>query len=111
MKRFALLLWPALVACATQLPDHVELSPSGEAVEIAVEPPSPRAYRLLGQVSGEAASKDPDAAQEAARNDLRNKAGEMGATLVTVDENTGGLVRFEEKTKVKLVGRAYKAID
>jgi hypothetical protein len=60
---------------------------------------------------GEAASGDLDTAQQAARNDLRNKAAAMGASLVTVDQNLGEPVLLHDKTKVKLIGRAYKPID
>jgi hypothetical protein len=111
MKRWLFLLPWWLVACAQQLPEHVALQPQAEDVEIALEPPSPHAFKLVGQVTGEAIGTDPDAAQQAARNDLRNKAAALGASLVTIDENVGEPVPLEDKTKVKLVGRAYKALD
>jgi uncharacterized protein DUF4156 len=111
MRRFALLLLPALFACAGSLPDHVDLQPQAENVEFAMEPPSSDAYKLLGQVKGEAAAKDPDAATEAAKNDLRNKAAALGASLVTIDRNTGTPIPLDEKTKVTIIGRAYKSVD
>jgi len=111
MKRLVLLLTFLLAACSQQLPEHVALQPQAENVDIAFEPPSPHAFTMVGQVTGEAIGEDPDAAQEAAKNDLRNKAAALGASLVTIDENTGEPVPLENKTKVKLVGRAYKAID
>jgi hypothetical protein len=100
-----------LCACATQLPERVELQPAGEAVEFATEPPSPDSYKLVGEVTGEAAANDPEIAQQAAKNDIRNKAAAMGATLVTIDENTGSAVLLQDKTKVKITGRAYKSVD
>ena len=51
------------------------------------------------------------AAQQAAKNDLRNKAAALGASLVTIDEDTGEAIPLQAKTKVKLVGRAYKSVD
>jgi Domain of unknown function (DUF4156) len=100
-----------LLACAEQIPDHVELLPQGENVEFALEPPGPGAYKLVGEVSGLAAANDPDVAQQAAKNDLRNKAAALGATLVTVDLNLGEPMPLQDKTKVKVTGRAYKSVD
>jgi hypothetical protein len=100
-----------LCSCATQLPEHVALEPAGEAVEFAMEPPSPNSYKLVGQVTGEAAANDLETAQVAAKNDLRNKAGALGATLVTIDDNTGTPELLQDKTKVKITGRAYKPVD
>jgi Domain of unknown function (DUF4156) len=111
MKRLALLVLGGLLACASQIPEKVELKPEAENVEFAYETPSAAAYKLLGTVTGVAAANDPDQAQEAAKNDLRNKAAELGAVIVTIDENTGALLPLESRTKVKLVGRAYKPVD
>jgi hypothetical protein len=101
----------ALSACAAEIPDHVELLPQAESVEFALEPPGAGAYKLLGEVTGQAAANDPDAAQQAAKNDLRNKAAALGATLVTIDANFGELMLLQDKTKVKVIGRAYKSVD
>jgi hypothetical protein len=111
MKRWAILALPLVLACAEALPEHVELTPEAETVEFAMEPPSANAYKLLGQVVGMAAGKDVEVAQEAAKNDLRNKAAALGASLVTIDENLGEPMPLADKTKVKLVGRAYKSVD
>ena len=110
MRRFLIAL--ALVAgCADEFPEHVDLVPAGADVEFAAEPPGPTAYKLVGEVTGVAAAHDPEAAQQAARNDMRNKAAALGATLVTVDEDIGEALPLREKTKVKLVGRAYRPVD
>jgi hypothetical protein len=108
---FAILSAAALLACAEQIPDHIELQPPGESVEFAAEPPSAGAFKLVGEVTGQAAAKDPDIAQQAAKNDLRNKAAALGASLVTIDENLGEPVLLQDKTRVRLVGRAYKSVD
>lgn len=100
-----------LLACAEGIPDHVELMPQGEEVEFALEPPSASTYKLVGEVSGLAAANDPEAAQQAAKNDLRNKAAALGATLVTIDLNLGEPMPLQDKTKVKVTGRAYKSVD
>jgi hypothetical protein len=99
------------MACAEEIPEHVELVTGAQDVEFATEPPSKNTYRMIGEVVGIAAANDPDAAEFAARNDLRNKAAELGATLVTVDDSVGEAMPLREKIKVKVYGRAFKAID
>ena len=111
MRRVVVFLLPVLLSCFEQLPDHVQLQPAAEDVDFAMEPPSAGTFMLIGQVTGVAAANDADAAQDAARNDLRNKAAALGASLVTIDENIGEMMPLQDKTKVKLVGRAYKSVD
>jgi hypothetical protein len=111
MRRALVLLLPVVFACAEQFPEHVDLQPAAEDVDFAMEPPSKNTFTLIGKVTGIAAANDLDTAQTAARNDLRNKAAALGASLVTIDENVGEGLPLQDKTKVKLVGRAYKAVD
>jgi len=111
MRRALVLLLPVVLACAEQLPEHVDLKPAAEDVDFAMEPPSKNTFALIGNVTGIAAANDLDTAQTAARNDLRNKAAALGASLVTIDENVGEALPLQDKTKVKLVGRAYKSVD
>ena len=112
MRRAVFVLLPLfLVACTDDLPSHVVLVPAAEEVDVAVEAPSPSQYVLIGRVTGLAAANDVDLAQDAAKNDLRNKAAAMGATLVTIDESTGEALPLQDKTRVKVVGRAYKSVD
>jgi hypothetical protein len=101
----------ALPACAAELKEQVALDPAGEHVDVVIDPPSANAYRLVGEVRGEAANHDPDAAHMAAKNDLRNKAAKLGAAYVTIDEDTGERVFMQNKTKVVVRGRAYKPVD
>ena len=111
MRRSLLFALPWLLACAGQIPEVVELKPGADDVEIVAEAPSPNAYKFVGEVTGLATGKDLEPAQEAARNDLRNKAAALGGTLVTIDSNVGEPVLLLGKTKVKLVGRVYKPVD
>jgi hypothetical protein len=104
-------LLPPIVSCADDFPAHVALQPAAEEVDFAVEPPSPNSFALVGKVVGVAAASDLDTATQAARNDLRNKAAALGATLVTIDEDVGTALPLQDKTKVRLVGRAYKSVD
>jgi hypothetical protein len=111
MKRLAALAFLTLSACAGGIPDHVELTPQAENVEFAYEPPSPTGYQEVGKVTGIAQGTDTEATTEAAKNDLRNKAAALGATVVTIDQNQGEAVPLTNTLKVKLVGRAYKPVE
>lgn len=112
MKSLLVFSFPlVLLACAGQIPQHVDLQPQAENVDFAYEPPSPDAYKEVGHVKGEALGKDADATLEQAKNDLRNKAAALGAELVTIDENVGTPVPLTDETHVTLTGRAYKPVD
>jgi hypothetical protein len=111
MKRFRPLALVLLAACAAGLPDHIELTPQAENVEFAYEPPGADGYQEVGKVTGIAQGTDTDATTEAAKNDLRNKAAALGATVVTIDQNVGEAVPLTNTLKVKLTGRAYKPVD
>jgi Domain of unknown function (DUF4156) len=111
MRRAVIVLLAFVLSCAEQLPEHVQLQPAAEDVDFAMEPPSAGTFMLVGEVTGVAAANDADTAQAAARNDLRNKAAALGASLVTIDEDIGEMMPLQDKTKVKLVGRAYKSVD
>ena len=104
-------LFLAAAACTEQIPEHIVLQPAAEDVYIATEPPGSDGYKMVGEVTGVAAAGDLDSATDAAKNDLRNKAATLGASLVTIDQNTGEPVLLYGKTKVTLVGRAYKSVD
>jgi hypothetical protein len=111
MRSAVVFLLPVLLSCAEQLPEHIELQRAAEDVDFAMEPPSPNTFMLIGEVVGIAAANDADVAQDAARNDLRNKAAALGASLVTIDEDVGEIMPLQDKTKVRVVGRAYKSVD
>jgi hypothetical protein len=111
MLRVALLALPLVLACADQIPDHIELLPPGEQVDIAYEVPSNTGYVEVGKVTGVAEGTDLESTHEAAKNDLRNKAAALGAVLVTIDQDLGEAIPLSYRTKVKLVGRAYKPAD
>jgi hypothetical protein len=105
------ILGALLAACAEQIPAHVVLQPAAEDVEIATEPPSKNGFQVVGEVEGRAEADDLDEAQQAAKNDLRNRAAALGASLVTIDEDRGEPVLLMGRTRVTLTGRAYKSID
>lgn len=98
----------SLAGCP-KVAENVPLSPQGEQVEFAMETPSENLYAYAGDVVGEAAGKNVEEAEQSARNDVRNKAAAMGATLVVIDEDTGGMMLYTDKTKVTLRGRAFKS--
>ncbi len=111
MSRVAFLASVLLCGCAGSLPEHIDLQPAAAQVEFASEPPSPNAYKLVGQIEGLSAASDLDVAQQAAHNDLRNKAAALGASLVTVDQDLAEPLPLTYKMKVRLVGRAYQALE
>ena len=111
MSRAFLLACVVSFGCAEALPEHVALEAAAEHVEFAAEPPSPESYKLLGRVESASVGSDLETVEQAARNDLRNKAATMGASLVTVDENLAEPLPLTYKMKVRLVGRAYQALE
>jgi hypothetical protein len=111
MKRLAALAFLLLLSACAGIPEHVELTPQAENVEFAYEPPGANGYVEVGKVTGIAQGTDTEATTEAAKNDLRNKAAALGATVVTIDQNQGEAVPLTNQLKVKLVGRAYKPVD
>lgn len=109
MSRAFLLVCLLAFGCAEAIPERVALEPAAEHVEFAAEPPSVDSYKLLGRVDSAAVGTDLETAEQAARNELRNKAATMGASLVTVDENVAEPLPLTYKMKVRLAGRAYQA--
>jgi hypothetical protein len=111
-SRHLTLVIPLFVfGCAEALPEKIDLAPEADKVEFAQETPSSNAWKMIGKVKGIAAAKDPDQATQAARNDIRNKAAALGATLLKIDEDVGEGMQLEGKTKVTITGRAYKPAD
>jgi hypothetical protein len=98
----------ALAACGPAMPENVVLKADAQNVEFATETPSPDAYSLVGTITSDTAGKEIDDAILSAKNDLRNKAAAMGATLVIVDETVPDKDFVREKRIVHLKGRAFK---
>jgi hypothetical protein len=110
----AVLLASALasgLAACEKVQENVVLSPQGEQVEFAMETPSDSSYAMVGAVEGTAAGATVDDAEQSARNDVRNKAAALGASLVVVDEDDGAGMPYQDKTKVTIKGRAFKQKD
>jgi hypothetical protein len=89
--------------------ERVALGPEGEAVEFAMETPSKDAYEVVGTVKATAAGKTIGDATDAARNDLRNKAAAIGATLVIEDKTDTSQDVMRERRIVTITGRAFRA--
>ena len=98
----------AVAACSPAIPENITLKPEAQSVEFATETPSPNAYALVATITSDAAAKEIDDAILSAKNDLRNKAAAMGATLVIVDETIPDKDFVREKRIVHLKGRAFK---
>jgi len=89
----------------------VDLTSQGTSIEIVVEAPSVSSHTLVAVIHAQATGSDLDAATAFAKNDLRNKAAALGASLVTIDETKAEPVHLQNMTTVQLVGRAYKPVD
>ena len=96
-------------ACSPAVQEHVALMPEGEAVEFAMETPSKDAYDVVETLKVTAAGKTIDEATDAARNDLRNKAAALGASLVIADRTDTSQDIVREKRIVTITGRAFRA--
>lgn len=99
-----------LLACEA-LPEHVVLLPSGEQVEFAMDTPNENEYALVSALEATAQGGDAADAEQSARNDLRNKAAALGASLVLIDSNHASPIMLQKKAKVVIKARAYKARD
>jgi hypothetical protein len=99
-----------LAACE-KVQENVVLSPQGEQVEFAMETPSETVYTMLGQVTGEAAGATIEDAEASARNDARNQAAKLGATLIVIDQDDGSGMTYQDKKKVTIKARAFKQKD
>jgi hypothetical protein len=87
------------------------LSSKGEAVAFAYDTPSGKVARLVGTIKVVNDGREADEAEQFGRNELRNKAAELGASLVTVDQTYGNRRPFQDGVTVTVVGRAFKAVD
>jgi hypothetical protein len=103
-----LALSSTVAACAPAVQENVVLKPEAMEVAFATETPSSNAYTLVGTINSTAAGKEMDDAILSAKNDLRNKAAAMGATLVMVDETAPDKDFVRDKRIVHLKGRAFK---
>ena len=95
--------------CGAGVQQNVALKPEAESVEFAMDPPSPDAYAMVGAITSEAAGKEIGDAVDAAKNDMRNKAAALGASLVIIDETVPDKDFVRDTRIVHLKGRAYKS--
>ncbi len=112
MKLFAsLLLSLAITGCAGALPQDVKLSAEGEQVDFAADVPSTDAYTVVGKVKADASGKTIDAAIDSAKNDLRNKAAALGASLLYIDDTKPDQDFTRDLRIAHISARAFKAKD
>jgi len=97
-----------LAGCAGA--EHVALQPNAEQIEIVTGSVDRNALQFLGDVQGEAKSSDIGEANQNARNDIKNKAAALGATIVVIDTNTAAnAMDWTGRNKVVLAGRAFRS--
>ncbi len=95
-------------ACAPAIQEAVALKPEAAAIEFAQSTPSANSYTMVGVITSDAAAKELPEAIDSAKNDLRNKAAALGATLVMVDETVPDKDFVRDRRIVHLKGRAFK---
>lgn len=84
------------------------LKPEAASVEFAMDTPSSNSYTMVGVIKSDAAGKEIPEAMESAKNDLRNKAAALGATLVMIDDSIPDKDFVREKRIVHVTARAFK---
>jgi hypothetical protein len=110
MKFFpSLLLSLAIAGCAASLPQDVKLSADGEQVDFAADVPSTDAYTVVGTLKADAAGPTIDSAIDSAKNDLRNKAAALGASLLYVDDTKPDQEFTRDLRVAHIRARAFKA--
>jgi hypothetical protein len=98
-----------LAGCAASLPQDIKLTPEGEQVDFAADVPSPDAYTVVGTVKADAAGPTIDAAIASAKNDLRNKAAALGASLLYIDDTKPDQEFTRDLRIAHVTARAFKA--
>lgn len=97
-----------VAGCSAQPVAPKTVSAAGQTVEFAVDTPSRHLFDMVAELTISDVQGRTDDALRSARAELRNRAAELGASLVTVDEETGERLLFQEKVKVTVVGRAFR---
>jgi hypothetical protein len=83
--------------------------PGADRIELVTREPDRDQFEFLGDVEGTAKGDLSEATQNA-RNDIRNRAARLGATLVTIDTNTNGnAMDWTGRNQVVLNGRAFRS--
>src|SRR6478672_10600187 len=100
-----------LVGCSAQPIAPKTVSAAGQSVEFAMDTPSDHLFDMVAELRISDVQDETDEALRSARAELRNRAAELGASLVTVDEETGERVWFQDAVKVTVVGRAFRPKD
>jgi hypothetical protein len=99
-------LWASLNACAGS--DLIALTPEASRIEVITAEPDRAAYDFVGEVHG-SAKGGLEEANENARNDIRNRAARLGATLVKLDTTTAAnAMDWTGRNQVVLTGRAFR---
>jgi hypothetical protein len=97
------------LGCASAPSQTIPLAPDAAQVEIVTEAIDREKYEFVGDVQGEAKASDIGEANKNARNDMRNKAAALGATVVILDTNTAAnAMDWTGRNKVVLAGRAFR---
>ncbi len=95
--------------CWEMPPANVALTAAAEDVEILTETPSADIYESFQELNVQAIGGSGREATVTARHMLRNRAAEIHARFVSVDDATASLAwDFSGRTIVSIRGRAYR---
>ena len=84
------------------------LTADGRRVQIITADPDQSKCKYLGDIAGEAKASNIAEAQTFARNDLKNKAAELGGNFAKIDTNTGAnAMDYTGRNQIVLNGRAF----
>jgi hypothetical protein len=90
-------------------PGNVPLNPDAENVEILSETPNLDVYESFGELTVDAIGNGNKDAQMSARHLLRNRAAQMHARFVSVDDASASIAwDFSGRTVVTLRGRVFR---
>jgi hypothetical protein len=97
------------IGCFDLPPGNVPLSADADNVEILTEQPNLDVYESFGEVTVDAIGSGNKDAQMSARHALRNKAAELHARFVSVDDASASFAwDFSGRTIVTIRGRVFR---
>jgi hypothetical protein len=98
-----------MAGCWDLPPGNVPLSADADEIEIVTEAPNDDVYEPFGEVTVDAIGKDNKDAQLSARHALRNRAAQLKARFVSIDEaNASFAWDFSGRTIVTIRGHVFR---
>jgi hypothetical protein len=97
------------IGCWDLPPGNVPLTPEADNVEILTEAPNLDVYESFGEVTVDSIGSDNKDAQVSARHALRNRAAQLKARFVSIDDASASFAwDFSGRTIVTIRGRVFR---